>query len=68
MIFYLLFMVSLMDICLFNKFIILTSQCILSNSIFCILSRNITYSYASGSAPVWPEYIPEGPKNVAIEY
>jgi hypothetical protein len=38
----------------------------LSNSILCILSCNITYSYASDTAPVWPEDGPEGPKSRKI--
>jgi hypothetical protein len=33
----------------------------------CILSCNIIYSYASDTAPVWPEDGPEGPKHVAIK-
>jgi hypothetical protein len=54
---------------MFYKFVVLTyiTQCILSNSVLCILSCNITYSYASDTAPIWHEDGPEGPKHVAIK-
>jgi hypothetical protein len=32
---------------------------------FCFLRCNITYSYASDTAPAWPEDGPEGQKHVA---